>query len=436
MMSGNLTSKKGRMSKKMKEVLKDAIEKLSEEYKFSREDGENLLGLNEKKKKKGKPSVPLPWTGEVCSDWCKGVRPSHGLYSQCTNAPAKGEEYCKTCQKKDDMPTVENRDEWMSANGKKTKHYSSFLKKKGICREEADREAARFGLTIPESEYEEKGSSRGRPRKTAATSDTDESEDEGAIKKRGRPRKKSEELDMFAQLVAENAAEEAAAEKAVAAEEVTTSENFIPAGWPEETKKAEPEMSDTLAEMIALNEKAEETAMNREAEKAKRKEEKAKLKAEKEAAKEEKAKLKAEKEAAKAEKAKLAEEKAKLAEERKLEREERRKKKEGKKKATNGEVVANDEVVAENEAVAEDEERKKKMAEIFDETTEEENVELVEEEYKEEVSVKSWEHNGVKYLLNSETGDVYDRKTQEHIGVWNGEEIEEVESESESEDEE
>ena len=122
-------SNKQRMSKKMRETLMSAVKKLSEEYKFSREDGVKLLGLNDKKKKKGKPSVPLPWTGEVCLEWCKGVRPANGLYSQCTNAPAKGEEYCKTCQKKDDMPTVENRDEWMSANGMKTKHYSSFLKK-------------------------------------------------------------------------------------------------------------------------------------------------------------------------------------------------------------------------------------------------------------------------------------------------------------------
>jgi len=451
MMSANTSTKKGGMSKKMKEVLKDAIEKLSAEYKFNKEDGENLLGLNEKKKKKGKPNVPLPWTGEVCEDWCKGVRPSHGLYSQCTNAPAKGEEYCKTCQKKDDMPTVENREEWMATNGKKAKHYSSFLKKKGISREEADREAARFGLTIPESEYEEKGSSRGRPRKTAATSDTDESEDE-TPKKRGRPRKESAELDMFAQLVAENAAEEAAAEKAAAeeavVEEVTTSENFIPAGWPEEgsssnetlvvttekdTKKAEKDAK--KAERVAK--KAEREA--KKAEKEAAKEAKAKLKAEKEAAKEAKAKLKAEKEAAKASKAKLAEEKAKLAEERKAAREERRKKKEGKKKATNDKAEAVDEAVAEDEVVMEDEaERKKNMAEIFDETTEEDDGELNEEEYGEEVDVqkldKSWKYKGVTYWFDKETNDVYNSGTGEHIGVWNGSDIEEVESDSEDEE--
>jgi len=380
-----------RMSKKMMKALKDAVGKLSERYEFSRDEGEELLGLNEKKKKVGKPCVPLPWTGKVCSDWCKGVRPSHGLYSQCANAPIKEEEYCKTCKKKDDIPTVDNRNEWMSTNGKKAKHYWTFLKKKGISREEADREAAKFGLTIPESLYEDKGSSRGRPRKTAATSDTDESDDEPP-KKRGRPRKASETPDMFAALVAENAAEE------------------------------NNERTEKEAEKAKL--KAEKEA------------EKAKLKAEKEA---EKAKLKAEKEADKAKlKAEKEAEKAKLTEIRKGEREERRNKKDAKKKV---ETDDTEKVSC----------SKKTMGDLFGETTDDEEDkqeckkdeekkkgedELREEEYGEEEYVKSWENNGVKYILNKKTGDVYDRKSQEHIGIWNGEVIEEVASSSDTDGEE
>ena len=393
-----------RMSKKTKETLKNVVEKLSEKFGFNKDEGEKLLGLNETKKK-GKPMVQLPWTGEVCSDWCEGVRPSNGLYAQCTNSRTKGEDYCKTCLKKEDKATVHNREEWMSSNGKKTKHYGTYMKKKGIDREDADREAGRFGLTIPESEYEEKGTSRGRPRKTAATSDTDDSSSDDEPKKRGRPQKEAPKPDMFAELVAENAAAENVAEEAE---------------WQQwkETEEADAKL------------KAEEEA------------EKAKLKEEKETKKAEKAKLKAEKEKQKAEKAKL---KA----EREADRELRRAAKEAKKVAKEAKKLANEEPEAANEepeaANEEPEAAKEEPEAVTDEVTEmkqtvalfgtdTEDGELEEEEYGNEVDVKRWEHSGVKYLLNEKTGDVYDTKTQEHIGIWNGTDIEDVDSGSEAED--
>ena len=144
------------------------------------------------------------------------------------------------------------------------------------------------------------------------------------------------------------------------------------------------------------------------------------MKGEKEA---EKAKLKGEKEAEKAklkgEKAKL---KAKLTAIRKGEREERRNKKEAKKKVETFGATTDDE--EDNQECKKDEEKKIR------------EDELQEEEYGEEVCVKSWENNGVKYLLNKKTGDVYDKKTKEHIGIWNGEEIQEVESSSDTDGEE
>ena len=390
-----------RMSKKMMKALKDAVGKLSERYEFNRDEGEKLLGLNEKKKKVGKPCVALPWTGEVCDDWCKGVRPSHGLYSQCTNARMKEEEYCKTCKKNDDMPTVDNRDEWMSSNGKKTKHYGTYLIKKDISREEADREALRFGLTIPESAYEAKGSSRGRPRKTAATSDTDESEDDSP-KKRGRPRNVSNTTDMFAELLAENRAAELAAAKEI--DGVANNED-----------------TELKAEREATLKAAREATLKAEREATLKAEREAK-KAERDAKKAERDTKKAERDAKKAENAKMVEEKAKLTEIRKAEREERRNKKEAKKKVETFGATTDDE--EDNQECKKDEEKKIR------------EDELQEEEYGEEVCVKSWENNGVKYLLNKKTGDVYDKKTKEHIGIWNGEEIQEVESSSDTDGEE
>ena len=68
---------------------------------------------------------------------------------------------------------------------------------------------------------------------------------------------------------------------------------------------------------------------------------------------------------------------------------------------------------------------------IFGDSSDSDTV--VEEEYVDETDVSAWEHKGVKYLMDKKTGDVYDKKTQEHIGIWNGEDLEELESESEEE---
>ena len=52
-----------------------------------------------------------------------------------------------------------------------------------------------------------------------------------------------------------------------------------------------------------------------------------------------------------------------------------------------------------------------------------------------DVKVKKFEHNGVEYFKSSSSGLVYDKETQEIVGKWNGETIEEYEDEEESEDE-
>ena len=53
-------------------------------------------------------------------------------------------------------------------------------------------------------------------------------------------------------------------------------------------------------------------------------------------------------------------------------------------------------------------------------------AEPVEDEEEEDVAVVRFEHNGVKYLKDSE-GYLYDPETQDEVGFWNGSEVEELE---------
>ena len=55
-------------------------------------------------------------------------------------------------------------------------------------------------------------------------------------------------------------------------------------------------------------------------------------------------------------------------------------------------------------------------------------VELVAEpeEEEEDTPVVRFEHDGVKYLKDSE-GYLYDPETQDAVGFWNGSEVEELE---------
>ena len=139
----------------------------------------------------------------------------------------------------------------------------------------------------------------------------------------------------------------------------------------------------------------------------------------------------------KGENAKLKGGKAKLTEIRKGEREERRNKKEAKKKVETddrGKVSCGKKTMGDLFGGTTDDEEDKQECKKDEEKIGED--ELQEEEYGEEEYVKSWENNGVKYILNKKTGDVYDRKSQEHIGIWNGEVIEEVASSSDTDGEE
>lgn len=199
------------------EVLRESVKSLSTHFNFDYDEAMSLLGVlklpdakpsgrKEKSVKVSKPAVLLPWTGEIKEEWCYGVRPSHGLFNQCTNVPMvnKGDgdlygKLCSTCLKQCEKNThgkpngglVIERNEacFKSPSGKSPVVYSVVMKKLDIKREAAMEEAAKFGLTIPECEFEMVEKKRGRPAK-------EEEAEQKEPKKRGRPAKPKRQVSI------------------------------------------------------------------------------------------------------------------------------------------------------------------------------------------------------------------------------------------------
>ena len=177
-----------RIEKLLMDYGQDLVRKLSERYGFDLEEGLRLVNLSEmgtkmRKESKGrhkKPSVPLPWTGVVVECWCRGLRPNHGLISQCTQE-AKSDGLCGTCLKQSHAkgkPKCGTVDLRMTADekgeiyknpetGKPAVKYGTVMAKLNIDRKTAETEAAKLGITIPESEFEVEIKKQGRPRKEA-----------------------------------------------------------------------------------------------------------------------------------------------------------------------------------------------------------------------------------------------------------------------------
>ena len=434
-----------RMMKISEETVKMVVNRLSKKYGFDETEALKYVGEDGEKKtnkKELKPLYPFPWTGETRIEWCCGIRVTKGLYGQCTNTRIKGE-YCATCQKIVENPsktlcTTLNRTKWLADNGKKPMRYANYMVKHGLSREEVEREAARFGMTIPIEEYELEENSRGRPRKTAAVSDTDSSSE--SVDKEIYP-------DLYTTLLAEVSAEtfgdEGEAAKLAEKEEQAA------------VKLAEKEERAAM-KAAKLAEKEERAAMK--AAKLAEKEEQAAMKAAKLAEKEERAAMKlAEKEEQAAMKAaKLAEkeddecemfaankkkasletlketqngEKERYTEEREAEREARRLRK-TKKVNTEIDVIH---VSVSAESVDTEMGNCDRMNKLFGSDNDDATA-VKEADYAEEVSATPWTHGGIKYLKDSDN-NLYDPETTEHIGMWDSgaEEIVDVESDSDSE---
>jgi hypothetical protein len=170
-----------------------------------------------------KPTLILPFCGEIQGDWCKGVKFNHGLHTQCTNGPSGEDTYCKTCRKHADNSAtgkppygdINDRAEfnvdYRDPKGKLTLPFANVVEKLSINLETANVAAATLGWTIPAEQLVKRSSKRGRPAKSAAVSDSDSDTEETPKKKRGRPSKAKvaapTQEDQIAQLVAEAYAE-------------------------------------------------------------------------------------------------------------------------------------------------------------------------------------------------------------------------------------
>ena len=213
------------MEKEMKNyttnVVKEAVKALSVEYGFKAEEALEKMNLEEvrmrkteknKKAKEETPSIPLPFTGQIKEGWCQAIKQNHGLYSQCNNTAVtegdvvlckacnnqkekKGKPTCGYIQERMEGPLMEYKDD----KGKQVVTYGVVLKKLQIERADAEAEAMKYGIMIPEDQYEIPEKTKGRPKK----------EEDEADKKRGRPKKEKKVVsgsaadDLVAKLISE-----------------------------------------------------------------------------------------------------------------------------------------------------------------------------------------------------------------------------------------
>ena len=220
------------VEKALKESAKEAsiaaVMELAEKYNFDAAEAIDSLGLDRMVTKRvpskgGKSrnamketaAFPLPFCGVVDENRCKGIRMNHGLHTQCSNGPLTEGAYCGRCQKQADgnsagIPTYGNMEmrqtvdllEYHDPKGKQTLPYANVMDKLNITRDQAVKEATKFGMTIPEEHFVARVVKRGRPAKaktavsTVTVSDTDSEASvdtthsvEAPKKRRGRPHK-------------------------------------------------------------------------------------------------------------------------------------------------------------------------------------------------------------------------------------------------------
>jgi hypothetical protein len=449
------------MSKVLEGMLETSIKTLSKEYGFKYEEGIELLKMSKsnKKEKMEEPKIPLPYIGKKKEEWCNGMKKNKGLYSQCTGKKIKGSELCRICKNQEEKkgkPTFGYIDdrlkyelmEYKDEKGKKVVSYGEVLKKLGISKEDAEKEAKKYGVEIPEDQYEIKEQQGGRPNK------------EKEKKMRGRPIIEKKKIvsaddccgDLIASLIAEINVDkevEASAEAINDDKEVEASAEAINVDKEVEASAEAINVDkevEASAEAINVDKEVEASAdtsnVDKEVEASAdtSKEEKKEKAAEDKKAKKEKAtedkKAKKEKaeEEKKAKKAKAdAEKKAKAEEEKKTEKEleevereeeveasadkskeEKKAKANAEKKAKKAKADAEKKAKADAEKKAKAEEEKKTEKELEEVEVEREEVE------REEVEVKKFTFKGKLYLLASD-GVLYDIKSQDPVGMWNEE---------------
>ena len=210
------------------ESVRQAVEFMSDKYGFDAEDAMHYMKISRKEvapkpkkerkspaPKRVKPSIPLPFCGKIFEDACFGIRVNHGLHTQCNNAKVDDCDYCKTCgvqattscTDKPNAGDIRDRgaSEWISSS--KIVSYGNVMEKLGISREDAERVAAEFGMTIPDEQFAVVKGRRGRPKKDSSASSSSDDEDKPK-RPRGRPKSSKKVVstsagdDLISQLVA------------------------------------------------------------------------------------------------------------------------------------------------------------------------------------------------------------------------------------------
>ena len=148
------------------------IGKLSEKYKFDKEEAAEFININSISVKVGKskhivPSFPLPWCGKICNYNCQAIKKNRALMTQCTSLPKIGSTFCGPCEKSIDpvigtppLGIIADRldAEWTDPNGKKPVKFAKVMAsiKIGddlVTVEQVQEEAAKFGMVIPDDEF-------------------------------------------------------------------------------------------------------------------------------------------------------------------------------------------------------------------------------------------------------------------------------------------
>lgn len=144
----------------------------------------------------------LPWCGNPDSNCCQGLKNNYGLFTQCMNPKHGKTEFCKQCvasiaKNDDEHPcgTVKLRlqsgiFDYKDPKGKKVVHYTQYMKKFNITKQQVLDMANSHGISIDEAHFTPPTTKRGRPsKKTTIVNDSDEEHD--PKRPPGRPKKLS-----------------------------------------------------------------------------------------------------------------------------------------------------------------------------------------------------------------------------------------------------
>ena len=268
-----------------------------------------------------RPSMLLPFCGEIVTGWCHGVRLNHGLHTQCTNA-VSDTDYCVSCSKHAEKsgkpPHGDIRDrakfttDYRDPSGALTLPYANVAGKLKLDLNKASAAAAEMGWTIPAEQLLVRKTVRGRP-KSAAVSDTDSDTSSKKVKVRKHKAMKAKlsQDDLIAKLVLEAASEPSGHFDGKSVSSVSSVSSASSELLKQIRAEAAPKEAAKVAQKAAQKAEKERIAAEAKAAKAAAKAEKERVAAE---AKAEKDAVRAEKErvAAEAKAAKVAAREAKL----------------------------------------------------------------------------------------------------------------------------